>query len=444
MYALRALFLFSVLALSSCAYNRAMHNAEVYADHGMHHESFLAYNQAWHNRSRAEAKVGMIQAAEKHLIGLVQEGRAELIQGNTDAAKDALMRADAFNQSVAHLQLKSEAQRHRLEADLNRTCKENGYAVAKQAMLDRRYALAGGLLEDFLREHPDHQEARYLLLLSELHRAYDAGKAALESGLIHQAYNHFLEVTRHDAQFKDALALRDSCLDMGAFRLAFVPIPHAGNDTKVEAQLAARIQQAVLDMDNPFIRLLERENIDHLVAEQRQGLSGLFDQEQAAQAGKFEGAEFVLTVELLNRDVRTSPLETQHLRGFMGEHTKSEKVHYSVHHRRRTFDARVRFQVIHSETGQVFATRMVPFHHEDVLDYAKFNGDKSGLYPGQWTWAVFGSRNDVVYIDAYEELQTRLHAPKQLPPLGSVEVMWMDQVATAVQEAVDTLEPGRR
>lgn len=444
MHALRALFLLSVLALSSCAYNRAMHNAEVYADHGMHHESFIAYNQAWYSRSRAEAKVGMIQAAEKHLTGLVQEGRAALMQGNTNAAMDALIRANAFNQSVAHLQLKSEAQRHRLEADLNRTRKENGYAAAEQAMLDRRHDLAAELLQDFLREHPNHEEARYLLLLAELHPAYDAGKAALESGLIHQAYSHFLEVTRRDAQFKDALALRDSCLQMGAFRLAFVPIPHTGNDTKVESQLAARIQQAVLDMDNPFVRLLERENIDHLVAEQQQGLSGLFDEDQAAQAGKFEGAEFVLTVELLNREVRTTPLETQHLRGYMGEHTKSEKVHYSVHHRHRTFDARVRFQVIHSETGQVFATRMVPFHHEDVLDYAKFNGDKSGLFPGQWTWAVFGSRNDVVYVDAYEELQTRLHAPKQLPPLGSVEVMWMDQVATAVQEAVDALEPGRR
>jgi hypothetical protein len=71
---------------------------------------------------------------------------------------------------------------------------------------------------------------------------------------------------------------------------------------QVETQLSAAVKQAVLDLNDPLIILVDRENTDQLLAEQQRAMEGIYDDAHVAEAGKLLGARYVLSVRILRFD----------------------------------------------------------------------------------------------------------------------------------------------
>ncbi|HRO99585.1 MAG TPA: hypothetical protein PLN54_09155 [Flavobacteriales bacterium] len=70
----------------------------------------------------------------------------------------------------------------------------------------------------------------------------------------------------------------------------------------MEAQLAASVKAALLDLKDPFLVLVDRDNTDAILAEQRRQMSGVFDDRYTLETGQLLGARYVLTAKLLRFD----------------------------------------------------------------------------------------------------------------------------------------------
>jgi hypothetical protein len=203
----------------------------------------------------------------------------------------------------------------RYEADL-------ALGKAREALSGDRFEEAEELARRCLKFDPERTEAEYVAKLAVIEPFYRQGRRAMELGLWRDGYRTFKRVTDRDAGYKDAWNLQEQCREQAQLVIAYVPLYNGSiyanefstvlGGTSVEAQLAATIKEAILNLNDPLIVLVDRDNTDRLLAEQRRQMSGVYDDRYGAEAGKLLGANYVLTGKVLRfDDVLSKQIEVQ-------------------------------------------------------------------------------------------------------------------------------------
>ena len=86
---------------------------------------------------------------------------------------------------------------------------------------------------------------------------------------------------QNDPAYKDASALRQECLTKGQFTLAVLPFTAADKRSEMAGKAQAYAMTALSATKDPFLRLVDRENMDRILAEQRLSMSGVVDEQTA-------------------------------------------------------------------------------------------------------------------------------------------------------------------
>jgi hypothetical protein len=210
----------------------------------------------------------------------------------------------------------------------------------------------------------------------------------------------------------------------------------------LEATISSRIKQNILALNDPFITLVERDDIWQILEEQKLGMGAGMDEETVTQAGKLIGAQYLVTGEILAYDDVLSNLHIEERQGYLGSTTKSKKVKYEEVSQSRRTTAVFRYQIINAETGVVHASETLPFELHDEVRYALFSGEDGDLYPGVWTSKLIPMRSDKVYgWDEKQELDKLLNAPRT-PRTGKLlEQEVIDNIASSVAQKVSDFRP---
>ena len=90
---------------------------------------------------------------------------------------------------------------------------------------------------------------------------------------------------RVDPNYKDAAILREECLDLGKFPVAISKFENATKFSQVDERLSAFIVTDLSSINDPFLRIVERDNLELILKEQRMSLSGIVDQHAAVEVG---------------------------------------------------------------------------------------------------------------------------------------------------------------
>ncbi len=298
--------------------------AETYEQHGLLNEAHGAYAELYTRRPKeALALVGMKRTAQA-LLDRKQELAAEAYRTGDIRSGDRyrdeaqaykrLMESKGLLLELNPLLESQRATAMRSEAD--RLCGEAASAYATE-----RFAEADELCGQALRLWPDHRDAAHLQRLARTEPLYREAVIAMDKGLWREAHKKLEQAIAIDPAHKDALAKRSECLAKASYTVACImlgdrdarlEVMSGATATEISAQFLARIKQAVLDARDPFLILVDRENTEQLLAEQRRQMSGAYDERQIAAAGKLLGARYVLAVRLLRfDDVLTRQLEAQ-------------------------------------------------------------------------------------------------------------------------------------
>lgn len=398
-------FLLFILVFTSCSgYRSAMKEAMKLEEAGLRKEAMERFTAIYGAHQKADSRIGMKRNGQAILDGKFQSARGECMRGSYTEALAMYDAAFAYHLEHQSLELKLPANAQMDQAACRQDYIDDLYNKAEEAVLQERFEEAKGLIGRLYQLDRNNKKAQYLEILCEIIPNYNLGKKAEELGFWREAYRFFNEVTQLDAGYKDALSRRDAALEQARFTLAVVQFEADANLAFLQKELVAVTKSELLQLRDPFLQLVERDDLSALVEEQTRGMLGLVDAATAVKAGELTGAQFLLSVELMQVNVQPLRSTRQEKKGFLGSNAAARKVKYTEVVSSRSVEATCRYKVIDTESGRVHLSGSIPFAKRETGLSNEFDGDYTQLYPGEWKWQLVPSKSDVVRFEAKEEL----------------------------------------
>lgn len=245
-----------------------------------------------------EAATGRQQAAQGHFAALQQKAMEayamnDLAMGETRRQEAHLFRLRMLDSDVI---LAWDPNLEGLRGQARRNRASVLYAEAEQAMREDRFSDAERLAGECQQLDPDRREAGYLLQLARTEPRYREARKAMDLGLWREAYTSLAGITERDAAYKDALQLQEQCRVNASYTLACSAMGGRNEEQRsLGIRLAQRMKATLLAQPDPFLVLVDRDDTDILLDEQRRQMSPLFDEETAVEAGRLLGARYMVT-----------------------------------------------------------------------------------------------------------------------------------------------------
>jgi len=301
------------------------------------------------------------------------------------------------------------------------------YTEGQALMEKQEYKAAEAVFARIAKLEPDYKDANSLQAVAYLEPLYRAGKTDLEAGNYRKAHEALSKVVTKDSGYKDASALRTECVTKGQFTIAVLPFTSEQKGNATAAKVQAYAMTALTSTGDPFLKVVDRENIDRILEEQRLGLSGVVDEQTAVRVGNLIGAQAVLMGVLV--DYREEPgtvrrstkdgfesyrvQETNKETGEKYSVTKYKPVRYSEFFQENKVFLTFSYRLVSLETGEVLVSRIVEKQNEDHMYYAGYEGNRDALFP---------RANGVVDISdrARRDLRGLLNAPREVKPMTTL------------------------
>lgn len=275
---------------------------------------------------------------------------------------------------------------------------------------------------------PGYKDAGSLQNVAYLEPLYRNGKEALAQNHFRRAYDDLGKVVAKDPSYKDASALRNEAVDKGKYSIAALPFGGTAMEKAQAARLNAYVISSITEINDPFIKVVDRENIERILEEQRLGMSGVVDEATAVSAGKLLGAQAVLMGSLMDFREENGQLKRSTKDGFASYQvkqpdpndparmllvTKFKPVKYTEYYQENKVFLSFSYKLVSLETGEVLMSKVVDQEKADHAYYATYDGDGNTLYP---------SRNGVVEMasNVRRDLVNLLSASKEVKPTAAI------------------------
>jgi hypothetical protein len=284
---------------------------------------------------------------------------------------------------------------------------EQDYMNAKNAYLTELYEAGTSLLEEqkfqeaeakfaeIRKLDPNYKDSKELGDVAYLEPLYVSGKQSMEALHYREAYNLFEKIVAKKADYKDAKTLKSSCLTKGTYTIALLPFENASGVAGLDAKVSAYTLEAMTSIKDPFLRVVDRDNMQAILQEQKLQLSGVIDDKTAVVVGELVGAQALLTGTVLSFNEKKGTLKGKQREAYMsfsektlntadGKYylqTKYKPTVYTEYFNKNTCTVSFQYKLISLKTGEILKTAIIEKELEDEVIYAKYEGDSRNLVP---------------------------------------------------------------
>lgn len=423
---------------------------------GLYAEAAGMFEQsAQRNQKNVDAKIGLKRTGQMLLNDKLSAFFKGMAMGTAKGdAVAAYLDAKAYQDRIARLGVVLEIPDH-YRTDFERVKGEYLIELYNegQALMEKEdFNGAQTVFAKIARLEPGYKDASSLQSIAYLEPLYRAGKADLAAGSYRKAYASLDKVVAKDASYKDANALRQECVTKGQYTIAVLPFTSAVKRTDVSAKLQALAISALTGTNDPFLRVVDRENMDRILQEQRLSLSGVVDEQTAVRAGNLLGAQAILVGEVVDYREESGDLRRSTKDGYesyrveqvnkeTGEKffvTKYKPVRYTEHYQENKAFISFSFRLVSLETGEVITSKVVDRQAQDHMYYAAYDGNRDLLHP-MLNGAV-DPRDQ-----SRRDLRTLLNAPRQVKTAATLGAELTrsatSQLASTVQQELSAKLP---
>ena len=211
-------------------------------------------------------------------------------------------------------------------------------------------------------------------------------------GRFREAYKVFGEVIDEDASYKDASERRQASLEEGRFTIALVEFKNGSSLVNLEVKVQSMVEQRLMDTDDPFLKVVDRESLGLILQEQNMGMNGLTSGGDV-ELGNILGAKALLKATITTANHSVGPLTSSKQIGYeqykverVNEEgkkymeTKYREVAYREHQQEASMSIACTYKFISTSTGEVIATNTLYGNVSDDIRYITYNGNKSKFY----------------------------------------------------------------
>lgn len=274
------------------------------------------------------------------------------------------------------------------------------YKDGNKLIDENEYEKAEKVFNEIIKIEPDYKDAKVLSKVAYVEPFYQKGQADMDAERYRDAYFNFDEVVKVNKSYKDAFELREECQSIAIFTIAFVPFKETNEYKGVSAKISKAILTDVTKKNNPFITVVDRQNTDKLIEEQKLALMGIVDENSAAQAGLLLGVKAVFFGEVTSGSKSSTPLKTENRTAYeqytvrrynsatnsYQTHTQYRKRNYQFHTASSSVKLSYNYQLVSSETGEVLSSGNYQEEMIDNIGYATYKGSTNKLYPSR-SWS---------------------------------------------------------
>lgn len=260
----------------------------------------------------------------------------------------------------------------------------------------------------FDQNYKDVADLRNIAYLEPIYRKAERLK---DEKQYRQAYNIYTKILKRVGDYKQSREHRDYVLKKGEIPIA-LSSAQIGRYASYAKSIKHYVLNGIVEINDPFIKIVDRENIDKVLLEQELVLSGMTKSESQLEVGEIEVAKYAVILDVPSYGVDERPLRKKAYIGFeqynekylnketgsYAYRTKYRKTTYYVYSAFRKVSMSISYKIISLSTGTILSTDIINKAYESEVYYATYSGKKSKLYPSN-EGHVNTSRRD------YRELQ---------------------------------------
>ncbi|MFA9221306.1 MAG: CsgG/HfaB family protein [Sediminibacterium sp.] len=268
------------------------------------------------------------------------------------------------------------------------------YEIGTKLLEETKYAAAESNFNEIVRLDPNFKDVRDLRDIAYLEPIYQKAQADYEAKHYRAAYNGFIKVQERKLDYKESAELKNKSLEKGKYTIALVPFSNGTNTRGCDIKATAYILNALTQINDPFLQVIDRENLNNILAEQRIQMSGIFSESNAVEIGKISGAKALITGTVLNHTVQNGQLIKETKNGFESYQVKKVnaegKTFYDTEYKPIQFDEyrdyaesniSIKYNITSIETGSLIKNGIFTENNKDEVIYAVYGGNASNLFP---------------------------------------------------------------
>jgi hypothetical protein len=366
------------------------------------------YNALMRNNNNIDARIGLTKTAQRVLNDKFDDFTRARAMDEHRKAVEAYLDADAYREKVQRLGVRLEAPDY-LKEDYEASkliYVQELYNRGNDLMADKKFDEANALFKQISKLSPGYKDIAELKDVSLNEPLYTEGSSFFDNAAYRKAYYKFDEVYRNNPNYKDVAVLRAECLDLGKFPVAIMPFENTSNVNGAEKRVRAYVITELTSLDDPFLRIIERENMEAILQEQRLSLSGVVNESTAARVGNLLGANVMITGNVISYSTKPGRMRQTKKDGFEAYQVKlydkvNDKNYYETRYKPVTYfeyynrnEVSVSFQYkgISLETGEVLFSNVVDKSLNDEVYYAAYDGEITKLFPASAQGVITSNR----------------------------------------------------
>ena len=404
------LYLLIAVFSVSCATSKSFYKkGKKLEEAGMLEEAASMYMTSLQkNRTNVDAKIGMKASGQVVLNKLLQEFATNKNFGKKKEAVAAYEMAENYHQKVKNLGVELTFADF-YKADYAALIKEYTVELYESglALLDAgKYAAAEENFKEIARLDPEHSEASELADIAYVEPLYKEAVQAYDLDQFRKAFDNFEKVTGRIPGYKEAAQLQEASLENGLFTIAMLPFENSTGTNGLESKVEAYALEALIGVNDPFLKVVDRNNLELILEEQKLGLTGVIDDETAVQVGELIGAQAIMTGTVLSYS-QTSGRTTRADREAYEQYkvkrydkeqekyfydTKYRKTSYTEYQRENNVTISFQYKMISLKTGEILLTKIVDKDVSDRTVWGGYDGELDNLYPAKTNGVSMNSR----------------------------------------------------
>ena len=379
---LLAIIVISLAVLgTSCASKKYAKKGAKYEAAGMYEmaaESYFKSLQA--NRDNIDARIGLKKNGQRLL-----DQKVIVVHNAYDAGDDkktvySYLDAKGYQDMVAALgvELTMTDRTPEIFKDAKEKYVEKIYNEAQLLLEDEKFKQSEDLLAEVKRLEPNYGNTDEMMKVSKSEPVYRQGKEFLNTGMYRKSYASFDQILKTQGSYKDAKELRDEALAKGMITITLGSIENKTRIDGINSIVESKVKSAVNGLNNPFIKIIDKQNTNQLIEEQQRGVN----QGSDIQVGKILAAKALFTGAIMKFSIDAGKLKKQDKRGYLKEEYivkdpttgeskkkyKYSKVAYTEYTQENNVTSSFQYQLTSTETSAISVSDAMDVNAVDYID----------------------------------------------------------------------------
>jgi len=396
---LKYLSLLIVILIIGCSGSKKMLKKGIELEHDKQYVAASNYYFEALNRksSNVEATIALKRVGKKVLNQYLNDFYQEEAMGNTKSAVYAYLKASDYQKKLNQFKIYEKIPNHYNEKyeSVKSTYLQDLYAEGENLMEESIYKDAEKKFTEILKFDKAYKNAKSLRDIAYVEPIFIKANKQLEEESYRNAYNNYELVLNRISNYKDAKESKEQALELGRHTFLIFTFQNATNKQNIESKISSYISNGLSNLNDPFLRLVDRSNFEKIMNEQELAVSGFVDESTASEIGQLFGAQTAISGKVISYSNKVSQSKPQKKDAFESytvkkkredgegyvKETRYKKVNYVNY--AKSIDVHIGFQykVISLETSEVLTSDIIDISSKDDVFYSVYSGDFKRLHP---------------------------------------------------------------